>query len=127
MDDESLTEILSGRHFSMVERAQRGLWPHPPLRFDDIVGRLAAVLRERDWFPRAFTPARPGDAVADFTAVERRADGTFVVHGQRSGPTPATIGASGAKVFATAEAAAGFFLEAEFNLPGDLDGWKVVR
>lgn len=127
MDDKHLIEILSGRHFSMAERFERGIWPHPPLRLGEVVRCLAGVLREREWFPYEFVPAGPGGAVADITSVERCADGTFVVHIQRSGPTPATVGALGARPFTSAEGAAQFFLSAEFNLPGDLDGWKVVR
>jgi hypothetical protein len=127
MDDESLTEILSGRHFNMAERAQRGIWPHAPLSFEAVVSHLSRIIRTRTWFPRRFVPAESGEAIADVTVIERRGDHDYVVHVQRSGPSGYTVAGRAARPFGRAEGAAAFFLEAEFNLPGDIDGWKVVR
>jgi hypothetical protein len=124
MDQDSLTQILSGHHFSMAERVSRGLWPHAPLRFRDMANHLARVITDRDWFPRRFVPAAVGETVADSTAIERRRDGTFEVHIQRSGSSPDILAERGSRVFDRAEEAAAFFLEV--HLPGDLDGWKVV-
>ena len=58
----------------MPERIKRGVWPHPPLEFKAIVDHLAGVVRERVWFPRPFVPSKPGEPVADATAIERRSD-----------------------------------------------------
>lgn len=127
MDDESLTDLLSGRHFSMPERIRRGIWPHAPLPYETVASHLARLIRARPWFPLLFIPARPGEEVPDVTAIERREDRTYVVHLQRSGPSGRTVAGKAARVFDTAEKAAVFFLEAELRLPGDLDGWQVVR
>jgi hypothetical protein len=126
MDANSLIEILSGRHFNMAERIERGIWPHPPLRFDDLVEQLAEVVSVQLWFPREFRPARPGEMVADVTVIERRGPENYVLHMQRSGPTGATIAASGSRLFTSPKFAASEFLKLEFRLPGDLDGWVVV-
>jgi hypothetical protein len=127
MDDESLTEIVSGRHLNMAERQRRGIWPHPPMQFDAVASHVAGLLRTREWFPQRFVPAQPGEPVADTTAIERRSGTEYVVHFQRSGASGYTVAERGTRVFDRAEDAAAFYLEAAFNLPGDIDGWKVVR
>ena len=127
MTEEMLTAIVSGVHFNMEERIRRGAWPHPPLRLGDLVAHVAHVIESRDWFPRAWQPARPGAQVADLTVIERRGPNDFVVHLQRSGPSGFTVAQRGEREFQHAEQAAAFYLKAEFQLPGDLDGWKVVE
>ncbi len=127
MDEESLTEILSGRHFSVPERIERGLWPHAPLRLKDVIAHLSALIQTRPWFPKAFRPARSGELVADVTAIEHQKNGEYVVHYQRSSYSLLLHGASGSHRFKEPEDAAAFFLKIEFNLPGDLDGWKVIE
>lgn len=72
MDKDSLTEILSGHHLNMPERVARGIWPHPPLRFGDLVRHLAEIVSSQQWFPAPFVAATPGEFVADVTAIERR-------------------------------------------------------
>jgi hypothetical protein len=64
--------------------------------------------------------------VADSTAIERTSEGKFVVHFQRAGSSPQILAELGSRSFDRAQDAAELFLGAEFNLPGDLDGWKVV-
>jgi len=126
MDSDSLTQILSGHHFNMAERVSRGIWPHPPLRFDEVASHLATLIADRDWFPRPFVPAQVGGPVADSTAIERKADGMFVVYVQRSGASPHILAGRASREFSRSFDAASFFLQAEFRLPGDLDGWEVV-
>jgi hypothetical protein len=127
VDADSLTEILSGRHFSMPERISRGLWPHEPMRLGDLVRHLSGVIRSRPWFPALFCPAAPGEVVADVTTIERRGPHEYIVHVQRSGASGFTIAATGSSTFTSAEAAAAEFLRQEFRLPGDLDGWTIVE
>jgi hypothetical protein len=127
MDDDSLTEIVSGRHLNMPERRRRGIWPHPPMQFEAVVCHVAGLVRTREWFPQRFVPDVPGRPVADVTAIERRSDTEYAVHIQRSGASGYTVAERGVRIFNRAEDAAAFYLEAEFNLPGDIDGWKVVR
>lgn len=126
MDAESLTQILSGHHFNMIERRDRGIWPHPPIPLQEIVQHLVALLETREWFPPPLVPAQPDGPVADCTAIVCRTDGTFAVHVQRSGSHPYILAGQGVRIFDRAEDAAAAFLKAEFRLPGDLDGWKVV-
>lgn len=127
MDADSLTQILAGRHFNMPERIDRGIWPHPPLRFSDLVKHLAGVLTTREWFPEMFTPARSGDIVPDVVAVERRNSREYVVHMQSSGPSGFTVAGTASRSFRSPDEAAAFFLRVAFRLPGDLDGWKVIE
>ena len=77
--------------------------------------------------PATVRSVRAGEAVADATVIERRSDKLYLVHIQRSGASGYTVAERGTRAFTRAEDAAAFFLEAEFHLPGDLDGWKVVR
>lgn len=125
MDADTLTELLSGKHLSMAERTARGVWPHPPLRFSEVVHHLARVIESCQWFPRPWAAARPGELVADVTVIERRAPNCYLVHGQRSGATGRTVAEQGSRTFESSDEAAEFYLRAEFNLPGDLDGWRV--
>jgi len=124
---EMLTALLSGAHFNMEERIQQGAWPHPPLRFHELVAHLANVIESRHWFPQTWHPAEPGALVADLTVIERRAPNDIVVYCQRSGPTGFTVAARGERAFRNAADAASFYLATAFHLPGDLDGWRVVR
>jgi hypothetical protein len=126
MDPQTLTELLAGRHFGMEERIKRGAWPHPPLHFHDLTRHLAQVLTEQQWFPHPWHERQPHEAVADRTVIERQAPGRYVVHFERSGPAM-NLAEAGDRVFHQPEEAAAFYLQAEFNLPGDLDGWKVVE
>ena len=126
MDDATLLEILSGRHFNMHERVERGIWPHPPIAFAHVVHVLARVIQEQEWFPRAYQPGLRGQWVPDVTAIENCGAGCFRVHYQRAGALGNTIAAQGAREFSSAAEAVVFFLKAEFHLPGDLDGWQVV-
>ena len=127
MDANSLTQILAGRHFNMTERIERGIWPHPPLKFCDLVRHLAEVLASQEWFPEKFIPARPGHIVADVVVVERSGSRDYVVHMQSSGPSGFTIAGSGSRTFQSPDEAAEFFLHVAHRLPGDLDGWKVIE
>lgn len=126
MDADTLTEILSGKHLSMPERIMRGAWPHPPLIFDDLVEHLAKIVAPHVWFPMPFRAAEPGDFVADLTAVEHRGPHEYIVHVQRAGPSGYTVAGAIERRFDSPRDAAAFFLRAEFRLPGDIDGWKVV-
>jgi hypothetical protein len=125
VDPEFLTELLAGRHFNMEERVTRGAWPNPPLQLTDLTHHLARVIEERGAFPSPWSERRPNAPVGDRTAVERRGPREFVGRYERSGPH-GNLAEEGEHVFASAEAAAAWYLRAEFDLPGDLDGWRVV-
>ena len=126
MDQNTLTEVLSGRHLTMEERARRGVWPHPPLRFREPAPHLATLLASERWFPRPWLERRPDEAVGDRTVIERQGPAHYVVRFEGSGPAM-NLAESGEKVFDNAQEAAAFYLREELDLPGDLDGWRVVE
>jgi len=127
MDAESLTHLLSGGHYSMPERVARGIWPHPPLAFDDLVEHLAQVIQTRKWFPRELEPHKPGEAVDERGCIERVASRRYLYHSRRGyAHDPWTVAESSKTSFTTAHDAARHYLKWSLNLPGDLDSWKVV-
>ena len=127
MDSETLTEILSGRHLNMEERAARGIWPHAPLCYDEVLAHLTKVISERQWFPTSWPGTQQPPWVEDFVIIERKNADEFLVHFQNAGPTAQTIAEQGIKRFRRPDEAAAFYLKWALNLPGDLDGWTVVE
>jgi hypothetical protein len=128
VDAETLTFLLGQGHLNMQERTKRGLWPHPPLKFDDVLHHLIQVLQTQQWFPPAWRPAVPGEPVHEGGAIERQSPFRYVYHWQRSHPVdPRLLAEQGEKVFRSAKAAARYYLKWDLHLPGDLDGWRVVR
>ena len=83
MDPATLTYLLSGGHLGMKERMDRGLWPHPPLKYDDVLTHLAAMLEASEWFPYPREPHIPGNAVDEWIVVERRSSRDYWCHWQR--------------------------------------------
>jgi hypothetical protein len=127
MDAESLTHLLSGGHYSVPERIARGIWPHEPLRFEDLVEHLAQVIQTREWFPYELHAPQPGEAVDEMGCIERFGSNRFVYHVQRGyAHDPWTVAESAKTSFRSARDAARHYLKWTLNLPGDLDSWKVV-
>jgi hypothetical protein len=127
MDSETLTFLLRGEHLNMPERIERGLWPHPPLSFFDIVRHLAKVLESEKWFPREWKAAVAGESVCESGVIERQSPSRYIYRAQRHHPTnPCVLAEQTEKVFTSPEDAARFYLKWDLNLPGDLDGWKVI-
>lgn len=128
MDTENLTFLLRGGHYNMEQRRERGIWPHEPLRFGDLVRHLAKVLGQERWFPFEQKPRAGGEAVYEGVLVERQARRRYICHCQRANPlAPCEVAEKAEKVFDTAEDAARFYLQWNLLLPGDLDGWEVVE
>ena len=127
MDDESLKYLLGGGHFNMEQRRERGIWPHPPLRFGECVRCLTDILERERWFPFEPKVRDQDDAVYEGVLVERTGDGSYICHCERSNPlVPNQVAERVEKAFGSAEDAARFYLRWGLQLPGDLDGWKVV-
>lgn len=127
MDSETLTFLLRGGHLNMPERIERGSWPHPPLIFSDVVGHLAQVLKSEKWFPREWKPAVPGESIWEGGVIERKARWIYIYRVQRHHPiNPNVLAERTKKVFLSPGGAAKHYLKWDLNLPGDLDGWKVV-
>jgi hypothetical protein len=127
MDSESLTLLLRGQHINMPDRLERGLWPHPPLRFSDLVQHLAEILRRGTPFPRFWLAHKKGQVVVEGGVIEKHRDG-YIYRSQRSAPLdPSALAETNERRFESAEAAASHYLRWDLHLPGDLDGWKVIR
>ena len=128
MDEEELTTLLRGGHINMPERIARGLWPHLPLSFSEVLAHLMKLLNQHRWFPREWRPHREGEPVHEAGTVERRGPDRYVYRAARHHPIqPDVVAESTERVFSSAEDAARFYLRWDLNLPGDLDGWKVVE
>ena len=128
MDSETLTFLLRGGHLNMEERKAKGIWPHPPLRFGDLVRHLAEVLAQEKWFPFEPAPHAEDELVYEGVLVEREEAHRFVCHLQRAHPLfPRQLAEQTTKVFTKPEDAAAFYLRWNLFLPGDLDSWKVVE
>ena len=112
----------------MEERVSRGAWPHPPLKLEDLVQQVAALIQVEAAFPRPWSAAEPGKAVHEGGVVIREASDRFVYRTQRHHPLDPTVLADSAeKVFGSADAAARHYLKWDLRLPGNLDGWEVIR
>ena len=116
MDPDTLTQILEGHHFSMPDRIALGAWPHQPLQFSHLAQHLAKVIASREWFPKPFRAAAPGEFVADVTVIERKNPRSYVVHVQRSGASGLTVATASMDAFSNPEDAAAFFLRTEHRL-----------
>ena len=127
MDPESLTYLLGGGHYNVPDRIERGIWPHPPLRFESLVQHLSQVISARDWFPYEPQPHQPGAAVDEFGVIEHVAPNRFVYHAQRGyALNPHSVAEASKTDFSSAEAAARHYLTWSLHLPGDLDSWRVI-
>jgi hypothetical protein len=128
MDEEILTMLLRGEHISMPDRVARGLWPHPPLNFSEVLAQLTRLLNQHKWFPREWTPHREGEPVHEGGAVERQGLGRYVYRAARAHTIESHVLAQETeRVFSSAEDAARYYLKWDLRLPGDLDGWKVIE
>jgi len=128
IDTSLLEQLLRGAHVSMEERISRGAWPHPPLKFDDLAQLVAALIQAESTFPRPWCAAELGKAVHEGGVVIREAPDRFVYRTQRHHPLdPTALADSAETVFRSADAAAKHYLKWDLGLPGNLDGWEVIR
>jgi hypothetical protein len=127
MDSESLTYLLAGGHYNVPDRIERGIWPHPPLRFESLVKHLAQIISTQDWFPYRPKPHQFSEPVDEFGVIERVSANHFVYHIRRGYPTdPRSIAETSGTPFTDAEAVARHYLKWSLHLTGDLDSWKVI-
>jgi len=112
----------------MPDRLERGVWPHPALSFDEVADFLAKVLKQGDiWFPFQREPHRPGEVVREGGTIERQGENRYIYRAIASHAlSPRTTLHATETTFLTPRDAALHYLRWDLNLPGDLDGWKVV-
>lgn len=118
MDTDSLTTLLRGSHLNMEERYERGIWPHPPLKFTDLASHLAGILERETYFPEKLQ-----DESTEGVFIARQEDAKYICISQRSFPAFERS----EKVFSSPEDAAEFYMRWGLHLPGDLDGWMVIE
>lgn len=123
---EILTRLLAGVHLSVDERLSMGIWPSPPLRYDDVARHLVHVLESTEWFPHNPNTHTRGSAITEGVFVHQEAPDSFVCIAKRTSPTdPTSVAEESRTVFSSPRDAAEFYLKWELNLPGRLDGWLV--
>ena len=128
MDKKTIVLLLQGRHLDMPERLARGIWPHPPLHFDEIVRILAEHLSEHWSFPDSDLATSNDHPVHEGGRIQRIALDGYTYKVEASNPlNPRKVAHSNEIVFANAEDAARFYLKWDLHLPGDLDGWTVIE
>jgi hypothetical protein len=128
IDDETLTFLLKHGHLDLQELLKHGVHPSRPLKLNDVVNHLAKVLQNEKWFPRYWEPEAEGEAIYEGIIVERKLPFLFVCHVQRHSPmNPTLLAERKSRIFFSAKSVARFYLKFDFGLPGNLDGWKVVR
>ena len=112
----------------MPDRIARGLWPHPPIRFEQVLVHLTELIEANEWFPREWPAYCDGKPVDERATIQRIGPERYIFRMSRAHPAnPRVMSESVEKVFRTAQDAASHFLRWDLNLPGDLDGWKVIK
>ena len=112
----------------MPDRLERGIWPHPPLLFSNLVRHIATILASDRWFPREWHPHTEGQAVYEGGVIEQKNPRKYIYRIARALPSNPFVVADVVEAnFSTAEDAARYYLNWDLRLPGDLDGWKVVE
>ena len=128
MDADTLTFLLRGGHLSMPERIERGLWPHPPLRFSEVASHLTRILQSEKWFSREWHPYVEGGPVYEGGIIERKNNTKYIYRVARAWPTnPFALAEVTERVFANSAEAAAHSPKQSLFLPGDLDGSKVIE
>jgi len=112
----------------MPDRVARGLWPHSPLRFAQLLAHLTTLLEENEWFPTEWHAHSEGEPVDERATIQRIGSNKYVFRSSRAHPThPHAVAQTAEHIFTTAQDAARYFLTWDLQLPGDLDGWKVIE
>lgn len=136
-----LTALLRGEHIDVERRETLGLRPEETLRYADVAAHLAGVISRSEWFPRPWVEHVSGEYVDENIVVQnlragrdgagrRRWPGSprYVCHARRHATLdPTALVEEAHRPFWSARRAARFYLRFQLGLPGDLDGWKVVR
>jgi hypothetical protein len=113
---------------NMPDRISLGLWPHPPIHFNECVNLIVTYLDENERFPRTWEAAEQGKVVHEGGTIQKISPQQFLYRSQASHPLdPTILRATTEAEFESPESAAIHYLKCDLRLPGDLDGWKVVE
>lgn len=127
MDSEIIIHLLKGKHISIQEREERGIWPHPPLLFKDLVDELVKFIETNQWFPHEWVERRNGEIIDNVAVIEKINNQNFIYRSRAANPRDITIIASKTEeTFLSAAAVAEHYLRNALHLPGRLDKWKVI-
>jgi hypothetical protein len=128
MDKDTLVRLLKGEHISVAERIERGINYHPPLKFNELLNVLSEILSSQPFFPNDEHLQKSGHPVYEGAVIEKVSETQFVYHLQRSNASdPYFVAEKSKKHFKSARDVARHYLENELHLPGDLDGFKVIK
>jgi hypothetical protein len=113
---------------NMPERIARGAWPHAPLTLTEVLSHLTKLIQEHKWFPREYELHHEGQLVREGGTIKRQGPDRYVYRAARAHPVrPYELAQNGKRIFSTADGAARHYLKWDLNLPGDLDGRKVIE
>jgi hypothetical protein len=127
MDSEIIIYLLKGGHINIQEREERGIWPHPPLLFTDLLDELVKYLETHKWFPQEWVERKNGELIDDVEVIEKIDAGKFIYRSRAANPHDiTTIAAKTEEIFDSVTEVAEYYLKNALHLPGRLDKWKVV-
>lgn len=120
MDPDTMSYLLRGGHISMPERIRRGLWPHPPIKINEVVTHLEEIIKKEKWFPGTIEEmGLDSPEIEGQMTIENKGNHHYVCHF-------ADHYRRVTKRFLSPKGAAKFYLRWALHLPGDLDGWKII-
>lgn len=127
MDEKTLKFLLRGGHLSMSARIEKGLWPHPPLKYSDVLDCLIRTIETETWFPYEWKPVA-GELIYEGGIIERISSSEYIYSICRHSPiNPRLLAEQTKKVFTYPKEVAEYYLKWDLHLPGDLDGWQVIE
>ena len=127
MNSKDIIYLLRGGHYNMEERLQKKIWPHEPLLFRNLIYEVAMILRKEKVFPHHWVKKENGELIDDVVVIEMIEKDKFIYKSRVANQSNLLcIGEQSERVFNSAEEAAESYLRSALNLPGDLDGWKVI-
>ena len=112
----------------MEERFEKNIWPHPPLMLGDLINELVNYFKTNQWFPHEWVERKNGELIDDTVVIEKINENKFVYRARAADPINLKrITAKTEKVFNSAREVSEYYIRHVLNLPGDLDGWKVIE
>lgn len=131
MTEDIAVDVMAGRHLSIPERVELGLWPHPPIEYDWLVSALASRLTKTRFFPDEASIKQAGEAVRESLTIENVGT-AFIGRATVASPMdPRVLERAKESRFPSAHEAAEWYLRWQLGitperLPARLDGWTVI-